>query len=535
MALDPFDRVQRRLNRYLRRFEVRYLEASGLVSWRPLVPAKEFTATVAQSVNRLLLREESRDLGAYVEFGVSRGTSFACVYRELRARKIDHVQLVGFDSFEGLPTASAAEGWVPGAYHSTLAATRRYLSSRGVKLENVELVKGWFEETLTPATKERLGLTKVSLIMFDCDTYSATKLALEYTLPLIQEQAVVIFDDWGGRADRNMLGQREAFQEVIADRGVFSAEPCPAYGPGARVFLLTRLRPRACAPARPRPTLGAGATEDAMRPAARIEQGPKDAPEEGTRVGDSSSSAGRRFIFVGGAPRSGTTLVQNMLDCHPEILGAPEFLNLERIVELRNRLRQGIDRGAIEAFASAPEVDRLTAQLIEDLLLPLADRHGAPYLSEKTPSNALVFRELLEIFPAARCIFVLRDPRAIIASMLEVGARAAAQGHPTQPWTRSLPAAVAYVQRYFRAARAAAAEAPGRVLVLRYETLVTEPEAVTRAICGFLGLPWTAAMLTPPTAGIPASRRSSAPRSGTTRPRSGATPIRPGSTGGRSA
>lgn len=226
-----------------------------------------------------------------------------------------------------------------------------------------------------------------------------------------------------------------------------------------------------------------------MRPAARLEQGPRVAPAEGTR--------GQRFIFVGGAPRSGTTLVQNMLNCHPEILGAPEFLNLERIVELRNRLRQGIDRGAIEAFASAPEVDRLTVQLIEDLLLPLADRHGAPYLSEKTPSNALVFRELLELFPAARCIFVLRDPRAIIASMLEVGARAAAQGHPTQPWTRSLPAAIAYVQRYFRAARVAAAEAPGRVLALRYETLVTEPEAVTRALCGFLGLPWTAAMLTP--------------------------------------
>ena len=226
-----------------------------------------------------------------------------------------------------------------------------------------------------------------------------------------------------------------------------------------------------------------------MRPAGLLERGPRDTPEEGTR--------GRRFIFVGGAPRSGTTLVQNVLDCHPKILGVPEFLNLDRIVELRNRLRQGIARGAIDAFASAPEVDRLTVQFIEDLLLPLADRHGAPYLSEKTPSNALVFRELLELFPAARCIFVLRDPRAVIASMLEVGARAAAQGHPTQPWTRSLPAAVAYVQRYFRAACAAEADAPGRVLVLRYETLVTEPEAETRAVCDFLGLPWTDAMLSP--------------------------------------
>ena len=72
--------------------------------------------------------------------------------------------------------------------------------------------------------------------MFDCDTYSATKLALEYALPLIQEQAVVIFDDWGGRADRNMLGQREAFQEVIADRGVFSAEPVPPMARGLGSF-----------------------------------------------------------------------------------------------------------------------------------------------------------------------------------------------------------------------------------------------------------------------------------------------------------
>ena len=226
-----------------------------------------------------------------------------------------------------------------------------------------------------------------------------------------------------------------------------------------------------------------------MQPAELLEQDSGDVPEEGTR--------GRRFIFVGGPPRSGTTLVQNMLDCHPEVLGAPEFLNLDRIVELRNRLRLDIDRGGVDAFASAPEVDRLTVQLIEDLLLPIADRHGAPYLSEKTPSNALVFRELLDLFPAARCIFVLRDPRAVIASMLEVGTRAAAQRYPIQPWTRSLPAAIAYVQRYFRAARDAEAEASGRMLVLRYEALVMEPEAETRAICNFLSLPWTEAMLTP--------------------------------------
>lgn len=116
MDLEVFDKIWCAPKRYLKRYWKKsnlYLRASGVGYWRPLVPADEFTTTVAQSLDLLLLREKSQDLGAYVEFGVSRGTSFACVYRELRARKIDHVQLVGFDSFEGMPPASAAEGWVP--------------------------------------------------------------------------------------------------------------------------------------------------------------------------------------------------------------------------------------------------------------------------------------------------------------------------------------------------------------------------------------------------------------------------------------
>ena len=206
---------------------------------------------------------------------------------------------------------------------------------------------------------------------------------------------------------------------------------------------------------------------------------------------------GDRLVFVGGAPRSGTTLVQNMLDCHPEILGGPEFLNLDRIVEVRNRIQGFIARGSIDAFCSAPEADRLFARLIEDLLLPLADRHGARLLSEKTPSNALVFLELLELFPAARCVFVLRDPRAVVASMLEVGARAEAQNHRAPAWTHSLPAAVEHVRRCLIRGFAAADARPDRVHLLAYEALVTDPEAESRRLCAFLGLPWTAAMLAP--------------------------------------
>lgn len=48
--------------------------------------------------------------------------------------------------------------------------------------------------------------------------------------------------------------------------------------------------------------------------------------------------AGKRYILVGGAPRSGTTLLQNILDSHPDIVGGPEFMHLRDFVELRKTL-----------------------------------------------------------------------------------------------------------------------------------------------------------------------------------------------------
>jgi hypothetical protein len=210
-----------------------------------------------------------------------------------------------------------------------------------------------------------------------------------------------------------------------------------------------------------------------------------------------ASTDGARFIFVGGAPRSGTTLVQNMLDMHPEIAGGPEFLHLTKILALRASLKKKVANGRIDAFCSGADVDRTIRGMIEALLLPLADREGRTYLSEKTPANCLVFGELLELFPKARCLFVLRDPRAIVASMLEVGRRGRAMGLSPRPYTRSLQAATEHVETCFRAGFAAEAAAPDRVLVVEYGALVTDPAAETRRVCGFLGLPWAPEMRVP--------------------------------------
>ena len=206
---------------------------------------------------------------------------------------------------------------------------------------------------------------------------------------------------------------------------------------------------------------------------------------------------GERFVFVGGAPRSGTTLVQNMLDSHPDICGAPEFHHVPDIISLRKKMHVSIDRKFIDLICSYDDVDSHIGSLIEAILHPLADRQGCRLLSEKTPNNVLVFPELMKLFPAARFIHVVRDPRAIIASMLQVGKRAKQKDWQTQEFTHSVGAAVEYVRRCQQTGFTSFELAPERVYELKYERVVADPENETRRICRFLGIEWSSRMLHP--------------------------------------
>jgi len=101
-------------------------------------------------------------------------------------------------------------------------------------------------------------------------------------------------------------------------------------------------------------------------------------------------SGSERLIFVGGCPRSGTTLVQNMLDSHPDIFGGPEFLHFEDLIRFRKILGRSISVGWIDLFCSHDDLDHHLRTLIQNLFLPLADRQGCAYMSEKSPMNVLV-------------------------------------------------------------------------------------------------------------------------------------------------
>jgi len=212
---------------------------------------------------------------------------------------------------------------------------------------------------------------------------------------------------------------------------------------------------------------------------------------------EDATSAGQRLVFVGGAPRSGTTLVQNMLDSHPDVYGGPEFDRIPNIVDLRRKLQNSVRTGRIDVFCTLAQVDAAMARMVESLLLPVADRNHCRLLSEKTPWNILCFPDLMEMFPSARFVHVIRDPRAVVLSMRQVARRARKRKVRCPDFTRDMLLAVQYIKTCYTIALSAYRMAPDRMITIKYEELLRHPEKIVRSMCAFLHIDFNAAMLCP--------------------------------------
>ncbi len=200
-----------------------------------------------------------------------------------------------------------------------------------------------------------------------------------------------------------------------------------------------------------------------------------------------------RHIVIGGTPRSGTTLVRRILDRHPALCCGPETsillpggMRLEQVAsayrmpieELRGMMAGSVSQGAfVDAFGSRYREVR-----------------GRARWAEKTPLNVLCFDWVLERFPEARLIHVVRDGRDVVCSMRQ---------HPDRRWVDGVevrelrPQPVdAYARRWVRDTQAGIARrGDPRYLEVRYEELVADPERVMRGLLEALGEPWVPEVL----------------------------------------
>jgi hypothetical protein len=206
-------------------------------------------------------------------------------------------------------------------------------------------------------------------------------------------------------------------------------------------------------------------------------------------------SAARAPIFVGGAGRSGTTLLRVILDSHSSIACGPELKVIPSVAYLWAQFQTKYAPFLAEARMNAEDVDRIFRGFIGDLLEPLRRHERKARVAEKSPNNVFYFSHLHRIFPDATFLHMLRDGRDVVASLLTMDWKTP-DGHPVG-YTREPRLAARYWADAVIAARSFAHQTQGRSRYreIRYEELVAAPEACLRPLFAYLEEPWEPGVL----------------------------------------
>lgn len=245
-------------------------------------------------------------------------------------------------------------------------------------------------------------------------------------------------------------------------------------------------------------------------------------------------------VFVVGHRKTGTTLLLDLLDGHPQLValpgesnhfltflprfgglppdvvaaeaqrwwmlrlispsGIPPFWALGQPWELAADPYALFSRHFVDLVAANPERDVLG--LVAAALHAAGGGGGEPRgWVEKTPGQEHELDAIVDRYPAARFVHVVRDPRSVAAAIARLDR---ATGQQTDLVEVGLT-----VRRSFAAAeRNVGRLGESRYLVLRYEDLVADARQTMRGVGGFLGVDWAGSLLTPTVGGLAATSNS---------------------------
>jgi tetratricopeptide (TPR) repeat protein len=198
-------------------------------------------------------------------------------------------------------------------------------------------------------------------------------------------------------------------------------------------------------------------------------------------TGAGADLSGPRPLFIVGMPRTGTTLVEQMLACHPQVMGGGERLILETMA---GRLWRRSERARP---ADADDLESMRRKWHERIG-PVES--GVAYYTDKFPGNFLHLGLAHELLPELEVIWCRRDAADTALSIF-----ATDFNRKIVPWATRLDH-IATMWNAHERLMAHWRDALGLpVTEMRYEALIDEPERELRRLLAVLGLPWDAACL----------------------------------------
>lgn len=192
-------------------------------------------------------------------------------------------------------------------------------------------------------------------------------------------------------------------------------------------------------------------------------------------------------VFLAGFPRSGTTLLEQILSSHPEIETLEEENNFADAMQPLIMAEGALERWPQLSFQ---EIETFRNAYWERVREAAGRRPARKIFIDKMPLNTVLLPLIYRLFPRAKIIFVLRDPRDVAISCFQqrFGMNAA------MFQLLSIDSTVHYYDAVMRLGAISRARLPLDLHVVRYEDIVTNFEETVRSLISFLGLPWDDAL-----------------------------------------
>ncbi len=189
--------------------------------------------------------------------------------------------------------------------------------------------------------------------------------------------------------------------------------------------------------------------------------------------------------FVLGMPRSGTTLVEQILSSHPDVAGGGELTVMDSIV--RNHAAK-LDMPMVHSLARL-DCESVGEMADEYLTMTASLGAQAKHLVNKFPHNFLYIGLLLLMFPNAKIVHLKRNPMAICFSCYK---KRFVHGHD---YSFDLEDLGRYYLAYEALMHHWERVLPGKVYTVEYEKLTSDFETEARKLIAFCGLEWDDACL----------------------------------------
>ncbi len=214
-------------------------------------------------------------------------------------------------------------------------------------------------------------------------------------------------------------------------------------------------------------------------------EAPAQAPAAPARAASAASPA-RQHVFLLGFMRSGTTLLEQMFAAHPDVESLEERETFGALAAPGLGGGEGLEKMSRWSSSECEQAREIYWQRVR----AVGARPDGKFYLEKQPFNTLYLPLIATLFPSAKVIFMLRDPRNVILSCF----RRHFEIKPTTYELLSLTSAARFYDRVMRLAEICRSRWKLDILECRYEDLVSDFENRVPAICRFVGMEWNESM-----------------------------------------